>query len=219
MATARGWVSPSVLPGFGLTLGFAGMFLAVGRARADGGARHEGREPAAGGVLANRPPSRVRSRRTGSAFGASLVAATVNAVFGFVVAWTLVRYRFPGRRIVDALIDLPFALPTAVSGIALATVFAAAGMDRLVARAARYQGCLHVDRRRDRAHVDRRAIRRPLGAARARGGGRDLRGGGRVSRRGALDGLLPRDPADRVAVARDRLHARARAFGSASTDR
>jgi len=60
------------------------------------------------------------------AAGCSL-AATINAVFGFVVAWTLVRYRFPGRRIVDAIIDLPFALPTAVSGIALATVFGPQG--------------------------------------------------------------------------------------------
>jgi sulfate transport system permease protein len=55
-------------------------------------------------------------------FGASLVAATVNAVLGFVVAWTLVRYRFPGRRLLDAMVDLPFALPTAVSGIALTAV-------------------------------------------------------------------------------------------------
>jgi sulfate transport system permease protein len=52
----------------------------------------------------------------------------VNSVFGFIIAWTLVRYRFPGRRIVDAIIDLPFALPTAVSGIALATVFAPTGL-------------------------------------------------------------------------------------------
>jgi sulfate transport system permease protein len=56
-------------------------------------------------------------------FGASLLAAILNAVFGLIIAWTLVRYRFPGRRLIDAIIDLPFALPTAVSGIALATVF------------------------------------------------------------------------------------------------
>jgi sulfate transport system permease protein len=60
-------------------------------------------------------------------FGASFIAAGLNAVFGFIIAWCLVRYRFPGRRVVDAIIDLPFALPTAVSGIALATVFAPAG--------------------------------------------------------------------------------------------
>jgi sulfate transport system permease protein len=60
-------------------------------------------------------------------FGASAVAATINAVFGFIVAWTLVRYSFPGKRIVDAIVDLPFALPTAVSGIALTTLYSKNG--------------------------------------------------------------------------------------------
>ncbi|HTP98389.1 MAG TPA: sulfate ABC transporter permease subunit CysT [Casimicrobiaceae bacterium] len=60
-------------------------------------------------------------------FGASLAAALVNAVFGLLVAWVLVRYRFPGRRLVDAMVDLPFALPTAVAGIALAGLFAPNG--------------------------------------------------------------------------------------------
>jgi sulfate transport system permease protein len=60
-------------------------------------------------------------------FGASLVAALLNTVFGLLVAWVLVRYRFPGRRIVDAMVDLPFALPTAVAGIALTTLYAANG--------------------------------------------------------------------------------------------
>jgi sulfate transport system permease protein len=60
-------------------------------------------------------------------FGASLVAALINTVFGLLVAWVLVRYRFPGRRIVDAMVDLPFALPTAVAGIALTTLYAANG--------------------------------------------------------------------------------------------
>ncbi len=58
---------------------------------------------------------------------ASLAAASVNAVFGFAVAWVLARYSFPGRRIVDALIDLPFALPTAVAGIVLTTLYAPNG--------------------------------------------------------------------------------------------
>lgn len=61
-------------------------------------------------------------------FGAAFVASLVNVVFGFILAWTLVRYRFPGRRIVDALIDLPFALPTAVSGIALTAIFTKNGV-------------------------------------------------------------------------------------------
>jgi len=60
-------------------------------------------------------------------FFASLVAALINAVFGLLVAWVLVRYRFPGRRLVDALVDLPFALPTAVAGIALTTLYAPNG--------------------------------------------------------------------------------------------
>src|SRR5690606_26533165 len=60
-------------------------------------------------------------------FGAALVAALVNLVFGVVVAWTLVRYEFPGKKIIDALVDLPFALPTAVAGIALTALYAGNG--------------------------------------------------------------------------------------------
>jgi sulfate transport system permease protein len=60
-------------------------------------------------------------------FGASLLAAAINVVFGLLLAWSLVRYNFPGRRIVDALIDLPFALPTAVAGIALTALYAPNG--------------------------------------------------------------------------------------------
>lgn len=60
-------------------------------------------------------------------FGASFAAAAINAVFGTIVAWVLVRYPFPGKRFVDALVDLPFALPTAVAGITLATLYAGNG--------------------------------------------------------------------------------------------
>ncbi len=60
-------------------------------------------------------------------FGTSFLAAAVNTVFGLLVAWVLVRYRFPGRRLVDAMVDLPFALPTAVAGIALTTLYAPNG--------------------------------------------------------------------------------------------
>lgn len=60
-------------------------------------------------------------------FGSALAAALINAVFGTLTAWVLVRYRFPGKRVVDALVDLPFALPTAVVGITLATVYSANG--------------------------------------------------------------------------------------------
>jgi len=126
MATARGWVSPSVLPGFGMTLGFAGLFLtfivlipmAALILRAGSLPLEEFWR------IATEPRALASYRLT---FGASFLAACVNAVFGFIIAWTLVRYEFPGRRIIDAIIDLPFALPTAVSGIALATVFAPNG--------------------------------------------------------------------------------------------
>jgi sulfate transport system permease protein len=60
-------------------------------------------------------------------FGASFIAATLNAVFGFAVAWVLVRYKFVGKRLIDAVVDLPFALPTAVSGIALTAIYAQNG--------------------------------------------------------------------------------------------
>jgi sulfate transport system permease protein len=60
-------------------------------------------------------------------FGASLLAALINVVFGGLVAWVLVRYKFPGKRLIDALVDLPFALPTAVAGITLATLYAPNG--------------------------------------------------------------------------------------------
>lgn len=60
-------------------------------------------------------------------FGISFLAAVTNTFFGFIVAWILVRYRFPGKRFIDALVDLPFALPTAVAGIALTTLYARTG--------------------------------------------------------------------------------------------
>lgn len=60
-------------------------------------------------------------------FGGAFIAALVNAVLGLILAWVLVRYRFPGKRIIDAMVDLPFALPTAVAGIALTTLYAPNG--------------------------------------------------------------------------------------------
>src|SRR5690606_27834237 len=60
-------------------------------------------------------------------FGAALIGALINLVFGGLVAWVLVRYRFPGKRAIDALVDLPFAMPTAVAGIALVTLYASTG--------------------------------------------------------------------------------------------
>ena len=127
MATTRGWVSPSVLPGFGLTLGFAGVFL-TGIVLIPMAAliiKAASLPLSEFWRIATEPRALASYRLT---FGASLLAASLNAVFGFIIAWTLVRYRFWGRRLVDAIIDLPFALPTAVSGIALATVFAPSGL-------------------------------------------------------------------------------------------
>src|SRR5207248_1748833 len=60
-------------------------------------------------------------------FGAALLAAFINALFGLIIVWVLVRYEFPGRPVLDALIDLPFALPTAVAGIALTALFSDTG--------------------------------------------------------------------------------------------
>ncbi len=117
---------PSVLPGFGLTLGFTLTYLSLivllplaALALKAAGLGWSGFWDA---VLTPRVLAAFKV-----SFGLSLAAAAVNAVFGFVVAWVLVRYRFPGDRIVDALVDLPFALPTAVAGIALSALYAPNG--------------------------------------------------------------------------------------------
>jgi sulfate/thiosulfate transport system permease protein len=119
-------VSRRVLPGFGLTLGLtlvylgllvliplAGLFL-----KASGSTWPQF-------VAAVTSPRALASYRL--TVGASLAAATINAVFGMLVAWVLVRYPFPLKRAVDALVDLPFAMPTAVAGIALTAVYSANG--------------------------------------------------------------------------------------------
>ena len=128
IATASGWHfrKPRVIPGFGLTLGFTVTYLTLiiliplaGIAWRAAGLGWED-------FLAIAADERTLAALRVS-FGASLIAAAVNVVFGTLVAWVLVRYRFPGRRIVDAAIDLPFALPTAVAGIALAAIYAPNG--------------------------------------------------------------------------------------------
>jgi sulfate/thiosulfate transport system permease protein len=124
----EGWsfVKPSVIPGFGLTFGYTLTYLSLLVLI-----------PIAALVLkaASVPLDEIwriaSAPRTVKAlqvsFGSSLIAAFVNVVFGVVVAWVLVRYKFPGRRIMDAIVDLPFALPTAVAGIALSTLYAPKG--------------------------------------------------------------------------------------------
>jgi sulfate/thiosulfate transport system permease protein len=117
---------PSVLPGFGLTFGFSMVYLsAIVLIPLAALVLKAGTMPWSEFFHVILDPRSVASYRL--SFGASLLAASVNAVFGFVIAWTLVRYEFPGRKIIDALIDMPFALPTAVSGIALTAVFAQNG--------------------------------------------------------------------------------------------
>ncbi len=118
--------SRGVLPGFGLSLGITCTYLSliVLLPLATIFARTADLTwPAFWSTVSD--PRVVASYRV--TFGASFVAALINTVFGLLVAWVLVRYRFPGRRVVDAMVDLPFALPTAVAGIALTTLYASSG--------------------------------------------------------------------------------------------
>ncbi len=114
--------SRSVLPGFGLSLGITCTYLGlmVLLPLATVFTRSADLSWADFWATISNPRVVASYRVT---FGASFVAALVNTVFGLLVAWVLVRYRFPGRRIVDAMVDLPFALPTAVAGIALTTLY------------------------------------------------------------------------------------------------
>jgi sulfate/thiosulfate transport system permease protein len=115
-----------VLPGFGLALGFTLFYLTLVVLVPLSTLFWKSAGLGWGGLWAAvSAPRVVASYRL--TFGASLVAACVNGVFGLVVTWVLVRYRFPGRRLMDALVDLPFALPTAVAGITLTTLYAPTG--------------------------------------------------------------------------------------------
>src|SRR6266446_4058719 len=116
----------NALPGFGLTLGFTLFYLSAIVLI-----------PFAGLVVRACEISWAEFCRLATTdraiaaynltFGASLIAAVANAVFGTLLAWVLVRYNFPGRRFIDAIVDFPFALPTAVAGLTLANLFAANG--------------------------------------------------------------------------------------------
>ncbi len=117
---------PSVLPGFGLTLGFSVAYLSVIVLIPFAALAFKASGVGLAGFWDIITDARVQAAFRLS-FGAAFIAALVNAVFGLLVAWVLVRYTFPGKRIVDALVDLPFALPTAVAGIALTTLYARNG--------------------------------------------------------------------------------------------
>jgi sulfate transport system permease protein len=116
----------SVLPGFDLALGFALLYISLIVLIPLSAAflkTFTMTWPAFWDAVSS--PRVVASYRL--TFGASFAAAALNAVFGLVVAWVLVRYEFPFKRLIDALVDLPFALPTAVAGIALTAIYAANG--------------------------------------------------------------------------------------------
>ena len=115
-----------VLPGFNLTLGYTVLYLALVVLVPLSALALKSLTLTADQFIAAVTSPRVLAayRLT---FGASLLAAVVNAVFGLLVAWVLVRYSFPGKRLVDALVDLPFALPTAVAGISLTALLAGNG--------------------------------------------------------------------------------------------
>ena len=127
-ALKQGWRfrRPSVIPGFGLTFGFTIVYLTLIILIPLSGVAWRSAELGWADFWAIATDERTVTALRIS-FGASLIAALVNVVFGTIVAWVLVRYRFPGRRVVDAVVDLPFALPTAVAGIALAAIYAPNG--------------------------------------------------------------------------------------------
>lgn len=121
------WRSPSALPGFGISLGFSLFYLSaivliplsalILRPFSLGWSE----------LVSGVSQPRVL-HALGLSFGAAAIAAAVNTIFGTIVAWSLLRYEFPFKRLIDALVDLPFALPTAVAGVALATIYAPNGV-------------------------------------------------------------------------------------------
>jgi sulfate transport system permease protein len=118
--------SHSVLPGFNIGLGFTLAYLSLIVLIPLSAAFFKTFTLTGEAFVAQVTAPRVLASLRLS-FGAALIAAVINAFFGMLVAWVLVRYRFPGRRVVDALVDLPFALPTAVAGIALTAIYAPNG--------------------------------------------------------------------------------------------
>jgi sulfate/thiosulfate transport system permease protein len=119
-------ITRSILPGFGLTMGYTVLYLSLVVLIPLGALVLKSGSLGWGGFWAAAwNPRVVASYKL--TFFTSLIAAVINAFFGLIVAWTLVRYTLPGKKLIDAIIDLPFALPTAVSGIALTAVYAQNG--------------------------------------------------------------------------------------------
>ncbi len=118
--------STRVLPGFGLSMGISVLFISLVLLLPITGLFGQLSELSLAEYFAIITEGRVVASYMVT-IGAAAVAALVNAVFGLLLAWVLVRYEFPGKRLLDALMDLPFALPTAVAGITLATLYAGNG--------------------------------------------------------------------------------------------
>ncbi len=116
----------SVIPGFGIAFGFTLVYLSIIVLIPLGGLILRASGIGFAGFWAVATDTRVMAALKLS-FGVSFLAAVVSAAFGFLIAWVLTRYQFPGRRLVDAMVDLPFALPTAVAGIALSALYAQNG--------------------------------------------------------------------------------------------
>ncbi len=201
---------PSALPGFGLTLGITVAYLSLvvliplaatflKTATLDW----------AQFVRAVTSPRVLASYRL--TFFSALGGALINAVFGFLVAWVLVRYTFPFKRLVDAVVDLPFALPTSVAGISLAAVYAGNGWIGQFLEPLGIKIAFTPAGRAGRADLHRLAVRgahRAAGARRVRArAGR----GRRVPRRVALADVSPRRAAGGVPGAADRFRAGVRA--------
>ena len=127
--STRPWrlVKPSALPGFlpafGFTLIYLSFFVLLPLAALTLRPWESGLEHVRNVITAPRTVAALQL-----SFGAAFMAACINTVFGTIVAWVLVRYDFPGRRVLDAFVDLPFALPTAVAGISLAAIYAPNGL-------------------------------------------------------------------------------------------
>src|SRR5262249_16404022 len=117
---------PSALPGFGLALGSTLFYLGIIVLLPLAALVAEAAGLGLRGIWTLVAEPRVLAALRTS-FGLALAAALVDSVFGLLIAWVLTRYHFPGRRLLDAAVDLPFALPTAVAGIALATLYAPNG--------------------------------------------------------------------------------------------
>mgnify|MGYP001244537469 CR=1 FL=1 len=122
----RRWKQPSILPGFGLAMGWTLTYLGLLLVLPLAALILRPWELGLDGVWATLTEPRVLSALRLS-FGAAAAAALANVPLGLLVAWTLTRYEFPGRRVLDAFVDLPFALPTAVAGIALTAIYAPTG--------------------------------------------------------------------------------------------